>query len=229
MSLNRRSFVGAGIAALSALGATLPSSEAQLIYQHSDWKFADFDKLLKHPARAKQVYDISPINEGKFLNNIKNALNGLHFGFAIPAQEIKIVAAMHGPANMLNFDDLIWEKYRIGEWLKVTDPKTGNPAVRNPYLRKNDAGSTSLDDRNSTFQATSIEALQERGVQFLSCHNASEEQAYALASQHLLKATPEEIVLDLQTHILPGVLIVPAMVAAISILQSDGHFTYIAV
>ena len=229
MDLNRRSFVGTGIAALGALGVTLPTAKAQLIYQHSDWKFTDFNKLLKNPARAKQVYDVHPIGGGRFLNSIKNSLNGLQFGYGIPATEIKIVAAMHGPSNMLNFDDSMWEKYRVGEWLKVNDPKTGKPAVRNPYLRKNNDGSTSLDDRNSTLQDISIEALQGRGVQFLSCHNASEEQASALVRQYSLKTSPEEIVRDLQAHILPGVLIVPAMVAAIAILQSDGRFTYITV
>ena len=229
MSLNRRSFVGAGIAALGALGLTLPPAEAQLIYKHSDWKSAAFDKLLKHPARAKQVYDIRPIGDGKFLNNIKNSLNGFHLGFGIPAEEIKVVSAMHGPSNMLNFDDSMWAKYRIGEWLGVNDPKTGKPATRNPYFPKNDDGSTSLDDPKSTFQDTSIEALQGRGVQFLSCHTASEEQAHAYVSQHSLKTSPEEMVKDLQAHTLPGVLIVPAMVAAVSLLQSDGRFTYITV
>jgi hypothetical protein len=229
MSLDRRSFVGTGIAALGALGLTLPSAKAQLVYKHSDWRFTDFDKLLKNPAQVKQVYDIRPIGDGKFLNNIKNSLNGFHFGFGIPTEEIKIVSAMHGPSNMLNFDDSIWEKYRIGEWLEVKDPKTGKPATRNIYLRKSAGGSTDPDDRTSIFQDTSIEALQERGVQFLSCHTASEEQAHALVSQYSLKTSPEEIVKDLQAHTVPGILIVPAMVAAISLLQSGGRFTYITV
>jgi hypothetical protein len=63
---------------------------------------------------VKQVYDVTQIAEGKFLNNIKNSLNGLHFGFGIPNEQIKIVAALHGPANMLNYDDFIWNKYKIG-------------------------------------------------------------------------------------------------------------------
>jgi hypothetical protein len=44
-----------------------------------------------------------------------------------------------------------------------------------------------------------------------------------------LSSTPEEVVKDLQAHVLPGVLIVPAMVATIALLQSEGHFTYITV
>ncbi len=229
MNLTRRSFVGTGIATLGSLGVALPAAHAQLVYKHSDWKSGDFDKLLKHPARTKQVYDIRPIGDGKFLNNIKNSLNGFHFGFGIPTEQIKIVSAMHGPSNMLNFDDSMWEKYRLGEWLQVKDPKTGKPATRNIYFQKNAGGSSNPDDRGSTFQDTSIEALQGRGVQFLSCHTATEEQVHALVAQYSLKTPAEEIVQELQSHTLPGVLVVPAMVASISLLQSEGHFTYITV
>ena len=228
MNVSRRSFVG-GIAAATTVGLPLTTAQAQLVYQHSDWKFAEFDKLLKHPGKAKQVYDIRPIGDGKFLNNIKNSLNGFHYGFGIPVSEIKIAVAMHGPSNMLNFDDSMWEKYRLGEWLKVSDPKTGKPATRNIYLDKSAGSSTDPNDKTSIFQDTSIQALQSRGVQFLSCHTATEEQAHGLVSESSLKVPAEEVVKDLQAHALPGVLIVPAMVAAVSLLQSQGHFTYITV
>ncbi len=230
MSLSRRSFVGTistGMAAFASLA--LPSAQAQLVYQHSDWKFAEFDQLIKHPARAKQVFDIRAIGEGKFLSNIKNSLNGFHYGFNIPANQIKLAAALHGPSNMLNFDDAMWEKYRLGEWLQVTDPKTGKPATRNIYLRKSSGTSTNPNEADSPLQDTSIEALQARGVLFLSCHTATEEQAHALVAKYAIKSSVEEIVQDLQAHLIPGVLIVPAMVAAVSLLQSDGHFTYITI
>jgi len=232
MMFNRRSFIGVGIASLGALGAALPSAKAQLVYSHSDWRSADFDKLLKHTARAKQVYDIRLIGDGKFfnnINNIKNSLNGFHFGFGIPAEQIKIAVAMHGPSNMLNFDDSMWAKYRLGEWLQVTDPATGKPATRNPYLPKTANASTDLNDRKSSYQDSSIQALQERGVQLLSCHTATEEQAPALVKQFSLKMSADEVVQDLQAHTLPGVIIVPAMVASVSLLQSEGHYTYITV
>jgi hypothetical protein len=79
------------------------------------------------------VYDVTKIADAGFLNNIKNSLNGLHFGFGIPNEQIKIVAALHGPANLLNFDDFIWNKYQIGAWLKVTDPSMGQSAVKNVF------------------------------------------------------------------------------------------------
>ena len=229
MKFTRRLFVSAGAAALGAIGFASDTATAQLVDKHKDWKFGEFDALLRISARAKQVYDIRPIAEGKFLNNIKNSLNGFHFGFDIPVDQIKIVVAMHGPSNMLNFDDSMWEKYRLGEWLKVTDPKTGKPAVRNLYFAKKPTGSDDPEDRASTFQDTSVERLQSRGVKFLSCHTATEEQVSTLIEQYSLKTPVEEIVQELQAHTLPGILIVPAMVATISLLQSEGHYTYITV
>jgi intracellular sulfur oxidation DsrE/DsrF family protein len=237
MRMNRRSFVStvtASVAALATLGTAGSEGEAQLVYTKSDWKLSEFNQLAKYPARVKQVYDIIPIAEGRFLNNIKNSLNGLHFGFGIPDEQIKVVAALHGPANMLNYDDAIWNKYQIGAWLKVTDPSTGQPAVKNPYYASK-AG-TSLhystedpDSRDSLYQDTSIQALQHRGVKMLSCHTALEEQVRALIVHNSLTQQPEEIVKEMLAHTLPGVLVVASMGAAIALLQTDGRYSYITV
>jgi intracellular sulfur oxidation DsrE/DsrF family protein len=183
---------------------------------------------------VKQVYDIITIANGAFLNNVKNSLNGLHFGFGIPEEQIKLVAALHGPANLLNFDDFIWNKYGIGAWLKVTDPSTGQPAVKNVFYPSK-AGtpphysSESPDSPQSLYQDTSIAALQHRGVQLLACHTATEEQARTLIVQNRLRQQPEEVVKEMLAHTLPGVLVVAAMVAAIALLQTEGHYSYITV
>lgn len=236
-TLNRRQFVGSAAASITALGAlsTLPpAANAQLVYTTKDWKVEEFDKLARHPARVKQVYDISPIGNGKFLNNIKNSLNGLHFGFGVPQEQIKIVAALHGPANFLNFDDFIWNRYRIGELFKVDDTLTGKPALKNPYyLSKAGAQvkqeSTDPNSPNSLYQDISIQALQHRGVAFLCCHTASEEQARLLIKHNNLPVSPEDIVKDMLAHTLPGVLVVASMVAAVALLQTNGGYSYITV
>ena len=122
---SRRSFVSratSGIAVFGLFGGVPRAAEAQLVWKTSDWKLAEFQKLVNEPARVKQVYDVVQIAEGKFLNNVKNSLNSLRFGFGIPEHQIKVVAGLHGAANMLNHDDYVWDKYRIGEWLKVTSP-----------------------------------------------------------------------------------------------------------
>lgn len=229
MSVSRRSFleaVGSSAVALGALAAG--PTQAELVYRHGDWKFAEFDALLKFKGQGKQVYDVRPVNDGDYLGVIKNSINGFHFGYDIPADKIRIVAAAHGPANMVNFDDSMWAKYKVGEWLKINDPETGKPATRNIfYPRRNPKGSTDPNDRSGIYHDYGIEALIPRGLQLLSCHNATEAQADALIKRNSLTATVEEVVADLQSHTLPGVLIVPAMVAAISLLQTEGHYSYL--
>jgi hypothetical protein len=231
MPLSRRNFVsslGAGAAALTAFGH-MPEANAQLVYQHSDWNFAEFDKMVRAQAKAKQLFDVRDIGGGKFLNNIKNSLNAFHYGYQIPNDQIKIAVALHGPSNALAFDDAMWEKYRLGEFVDLIDPATGKPATRNLYLEKKTGAPTDIQDRDSAIQDKSIQALQERGVKFMSCHTATEEQVAALTKKFGLKASIEDTVKDLQAHALPGVLIVPGMTATISLLQSEGRYTYITV
>jgi intracellular sulfur oxidation DsrE/DsrF family protein len=233
--MNRRSFVNTaatGVAALATLGSANRERPAQLVYTKSDWNVSEFSQVAKSPARVKQVYDVKMIAEGGFLNNIKNSLNGLHFGFGVPEEQIKIVAALHGPANMLNYDDFIWNKYQIGAWLKIIDPLTGQPAVKN-FFYPSKAGATmrysskNPDSAESLYQDTSIKALQRRGVKLLACHTATEEQAQSLIARNSLTQRPEEIVKEMLAHALPEVSVVASMVAAIALLQTDGHYSYI--
>jgi intracellular sulfur oxidation DsrE/DsrF family protein len=77
------------------------------------------------------------------------------------------------------------------------------------------------------YQDTSVQALEVRGVQFLSCHTAAEEQARVLVRRNKLTQSPEEIVQDKLAHTVPGVLVVASMVAAVALLQEEGRYTYI--
>lgn len=231
--LTRRSFVS-GAAALGVAVGNAGAADAQLVWKTTDWKVSAFQTLVKHPARVKQVYDIVHIGGGGFLNNVKNSLNGLEFGFGVPRQQIKIAVAMHGPANMLNYDDYIWNKYQVGAWLKVDDPETGKPAVRNIFAGTDKAAAAGAaagnpDSEDSMYQARDLATLRHRGVAFLSCHTATEEQARALVRMRKLSQQPEEIVKDMLAHTLEGTIVVAAMVAAIALLQTDGRFTYITV
>ena len=55
------------------------------------------------------------------------------------------------------------------------------------------------------------------------------QQARALIARYRLKQQPEEIVKEMLAHTLPEVLVVASMVAAIALLQTDGHYSYITV
>jgi hypothetical protein len=229
---SRRTLLGGAAVAAAATMWNEPV-HAQYVWQKTDWQAAEFDALTHSPRRIKQVIHGFAINDARFLKNAKNSLNGLRFGVGVPADQVQIVCALNGPANLLNYSDYVWQKYRIGEWVKENDPKTGEPAVRN-FFYPSKAGQsltyTADDPSNpdSAYQDISVQGLQARGVRFLSCHSSIEEAARALIKMNNLTAQPEEIVKDIQAHILPGVLLVPALASALALLQCDGHYAYMS-
>jgi intracellular sulfur oxidation DsrE/DsrF family protein len=232
-SITRRSFVGqAAVAGLAAIASPAAPANADRIYHPADWKMASFDQLLKQKAEAKQMWDVTAIDEGSGFDHMVNALDGLHFGFGIPEGDIKLVAALRSQATVLNFGDSLWEKYKIGEQYKVDDPKTGKPAIRNIFYASaagNPPKYTTQDpnEEKSFYRDASIQALQSRGVQLLACHMAIQSIAGFWIKKLKLTQTVEEVVTDIQSNLVPGVIVVPAMVAAIAMLQNKGHFSYI--
>ena len=83
-----------------------------------------------------------------------------------------------------------------------------------------------MQDHNSVYQDYSVQALAPRGLTLLSCHNATTNAAGRIIKKLGLKVEVEEVVKDLQSHMLPGVISVPAMVSAIAMLQCEGKFAY---
>ncbi len=230
--ISRRSFVGKAAAGFAVLAAPATAMEGERVYGTADWKMASFEEMLKEPFEVKQMVDVTALDDGNAFDHMVNSLNGLQFGFGIPAAKIKMVGALRSMATVMNYNDVIWEKYRVGEWLKINDTKTGKPATRNIFYASA-AGSPpkySSDDPNhdaSMYQDTSIQALQARGMQLLACHLAIQAQAGGIIEHLKLKQTREEIAQELQSNLLPGVMVMPSMVSAIGVLQSKGRFTYL--
>ena len=73
-----------------------------------------------------------------------------------------------------------------------------------------------------------ISYLQGLGYQYLNGIDIGPEGG-AGGGRILAAGTPEEIVQDMLGHVLPGVLVVASMVAAIALLQAEGRFTYLTV
>lgn len=235
-NISRRSFVttaAAGVAAFGAMGNSIPAAQAQQVEIASEWDLSAFNKLANHPARVKQVFDSGTPGEGVFLH-AKNSLNGLQYGFGIPKDQIQIVISLRGPGNMMNFDDSIWKKYQLGAAFHINDPKTGKPAERNIFYPSKAGAemkyaSDDIESPHSIYNDASIQALEHRGVRFLACHNATEGFAYELAHKHHPKLTGKEVYEDMVAHTLPNVLIVAAAVAAVALLQTEGHYSYLYV
>jgi len=229
MKISRKDFFAVSLGSLAA-AAFSSKGEAQIVQKPADWSPAALHGIMARSARYRQVYDITQINQGIFLNNIKNSLNGFQFSWGAAPAEINIVAALHGAANLLNFDDAMWKKYRLGEFANLKDPETGGFATRNLYYPSSaDKANRNPDDERSLYQDRSVQGLQARGVHFLVCHTATEEESRKLIARFGLKERPETLVEDLLAHRIPGTTVVPSMVATVAILQLEGHFSYITV
>ena len=129
-NLTRRSFASralAGIATFGMVSKLSQPAEAQIVWNTSEWNLASFEELLHEKASVKQLFDITQVEDGASLAKVKNSLNGLHYGFGVPVDQIKVICGLHGSANLLNYDDDVWAKYRIGTWLKINDPRTSSP------------------------------------------------------------------------------------------------------
>ncbi|MBV9579934.1 MAG: hypothetical protein JO057_15195 [Chloroflexi bacterium] len=78
---------------------------------------------------------------------------------------------------------------------------------------------------NPYYADLSIEGLQRRGVLFLICHQTVHAHVGAVASSeqntdHLLA---DEIVSDIQAHLIPGGMLIPAAIGELVRLQDKGY------
>ncbi len=216
-------------ASTAARAGSVPGG-THLVERKSDFDLAAFESVVDKPeTQIRQLWEAVSFHPQIFAN-VKNALNGLQFGFGHAPSEIAMAFAPHGPSGVYNYSDEIWAKYRLGDAFKLKDAQ-GNPVTSNVFLaplKKPDANADP-DDPNSIYQDTSIQTLQSRGVVFLTCHTAVEEQSRALIKSGFAPggASASDVAADILTHLIPGTHVVPSMVATIAVLQARHHYTYI--
>ncbi|HEY5258306.1 MAG TPA: hypothetical protein VIJ12_07980, partial [Candidatus Baltobacteraceae bacterium] len=215
------------LGAAPAAAATAPGG-TQLVERRADFDQAAFARLVGGPAAIRQVWEAVAFKPA-MLNNIKNALNGLQFGFGL--SPVAMVLAGHGPSAAYGYSDYVWQKYRIADFFNIRDA-SGRAPTSNIYYPATTTWNTadSPDDPSGRYQDASLVALQRRGVVVLTCHTAVEEQSRALIKGGFAPAgaTPQDVSADILTHLIPGASVVPAMVAAVAVLQAKYHYTYVA-
>ena len=203
---DRRAFLGA-VATLSA-GAMLrvegsPASDAWL------------DHL---KGKHRQLFDVPEPDAGAVLRHARNYLDVWRDAYGVPERDINLVVVFYARTVPLGLQDAMWDKYKLGAALSLTDASTSAPLVRN-YFAHPQTG----DPVGDGTPESSIEALQRRGVVFLLCNNALQRWSGRLEKQGLGSAA--EIHDDLVAHALPGVTVVPAAFIAMTKAHEHG-FAY---
>jgi hypothetical protein len=233
--VERKTFLVAGalVAALATDAcAKGGASELEIVEEKSEFDYAGFVKLVERPGAAvHQLWDMDGYVP-RALGAIKSAYNGYQFGYGIAPGSIAMVACLHGYANAFAYNDATWAKYKIGEAFGFKDP-SGNVVATNIFYHARSQPTTTTDpnDGESMYQDGTIEALQRRGLNVLVCHTAAAEQARTLIAAGAAPqgSTPADVLTDLLANLMPGVTIVPSMVATVGILQNRFKYAYTTV
>ncbi len=224
--MNRASFLSS--ATIAAAATSVPGG-SNFVERRANFDVAAFARAVNKPADIRQLWEAVAFHPAIF-NNMKNGLNGLRFGFGYRPERISMVLAPHGPSSAYTYADEVWQKYRIGEAFGLKDA-AGKAIDSNIFLRPPSAflGTSDPDDPQSVYQDTSIATLQSRGVVVLTCHTAVEEQARTLVKNGFAPAGMDASAVadDILTHLIPGAVVVPAMIAAIAELQQRYHYSYL--
>jgi intracellular sulfur oxidation DsrE/DsrF family protein len=166
-------------------------------------------------APHRQLFDMPAFNGGLPAVHVLNYLETYNKAYGVKDSDINAVGTFYGSTTLLAANDAMWAKYGLGE---LTDQKNaaGQAATANPWR-------TSVHALGMELPPAGIEPLQQRGVLFIACNNALNFWFGQIANARKLDVAAVDR--DIRANLLPGVVVVPAMVIAIEKAQKAG-FAY---
>ncbi|HJR66896.1 MAG TPA: hypothetical protein VJ802_10725 [Gemmatimonadaceae bacterium] len=220
LNVPRRDFL-AGLAAAGA-GVFAPVAAFASTLDDSRFRVKPDEKWLDSlTGKYKQVFDMPNPTHGLGVVHIRNYLKAWKDNYNLEHPQVNAVGTLYYMTIPLGFTDPMWAKYKLGEAIKETDATTNAFAVRNIY-QKADPGAATLSIKGiANWPAdTSMEALQKKGTLFIMCNNALNFWAMNVASA--TNQTMEAVRAEFLAHLVPGVVVVPAMVMAVDQAQAKG-------
>jgi len=177
--------------------------------------------------KHRQFFDAPLHNNGVPLLLVYNFLNTYARAYGTKAGEVSPVLSCYGapglPASIVwGWNDAMWDKYRASELIGLKDASGGHLARNVFYDTK--AGDPVL--MNGAAAHASLKNVMAMGATALMCNNSLIGWCRYMEGQGRGKAA--EIEADIRANLIPGVILVPAMVIAINKGQAAG-LTYIRV
>jgi intracellular sulfur oxidation DsrE/DsrF family protein len=185
------------------------------------WDQQAANELLAYSYDTRQMWDVADL-EGPWPVLMREAMNGQVFAHHHP--DFLAVAATHGSAHLVLFTQSAWDRYDLA---KLAGPKF----VRNTLIVEKDGVAPTDDLQNlGGFYGplnNNIVSLQRRGAVFIACHDSIHAIARKLHDMPAYaRSSSDEIAADLTNNLIPGVVLVPSVVAFMVELQKRG-FTYV--
>jgi len=129
--------------------------------------------------------------------------------YGIPEAQHSIAVITHGVAIQGLLSNDVWQKYALGAFYKVNDPKTGAPAARNIYLTPQDGEPPEA----------AVSSLTKRGVVFVVCNVALKNLSKRLTAAG---GSPDTMHDELAAGLVDGAVLVPDVFVAMQRAQKRG-------
>ena len=223
---HRRGFLGRILGTAAALTAASGEQPARAQQGGPD----DWIQTVKGTHRC--LFDFPQHKNGMPLLHILNYLNTYSAAYKTTPGQVGAVGTFYGIGGQssipLAFNDAMWAKYGLGAYTGLKDA-SGKPHTRNVLYKPtaNDANllmeavqSPPIPALAPAVPALGIESLQKMGTTFLLCANAFGGWCAELEARG--KGKVADIEAELKANMLPGVIMVPAMVIAIEAAQRAG-------
>ena len=173
------------------------------------WDTSWLDQLAK--AQFRVVFDATNISDGYALDTTGVFLNHYHEVHGTSDEQLRAVIVMRQLGTPLALGDAIWDKFALGEELKINDRLTQQPARRNPFLKPH-ASNGSSD--------SSLETLRSRGTILLLCNIAMNN--WSSRHAEMTKRPVDEVREEVRSNLVPGTIVVPSGIFALIRAQNAG-------
>lgn len=198
---SRRAFLAAS--ALAAASTGVPASIAFAAVP--DFDRAAFEARVRAPFSHRQAFASPRVADGAVLGFMYNSLNAYESGFGDGPGTLHAAAVLYHTGVALALDDAAWRTFALGDLVRGTGDRVTATAVDgNPFVRA---------PRGWTFAE-----LGRRNASFFVCRNALTDLARRAGTS----------LAELQTHLLPDMMLVPAGVAALNALQEERFTLFVA-
>ena len=198
---NRREFLAMAAIAAAGLGAMLPATGAAAAPSGAA---TDFTRWLDSiGGKQRIVLDMREPNGGMAFAWAWVFLFTAPPAYGVTESDLGAAIVLRHNAIPIALDDAAWAKYKLGEFFKIDDWKTGKAAVRNPFY---------LTMSEDFLPDMAMQKLIDRGVRMVACDMAIHYYTGVLAKQTGLKQ--EDIKADWNSAVLPGIAHAPSGVVA---------------
>jgi hypothetical protein len=171
------------------------------------WDTSWLDQIAS--AQYRVVFDANSISDGMALGLTGTFLDHYNEVHGTTDAQTRAVIVMRQLGTPLALGDAIWDKYKLGDELKINDRGTKEPTRRNPYYKAQGGE-----------HDTSLETLRARGTILLLCNIAMNN--WSSRHAEMVSRPVAEVRAEVAANLVPGTIVVPSGIFALIRAQNAG-------